>query len=311
MNPIYLKFLGQTMQSLQSLQSCTNFGGWDIPKRQPSKSDIEFSQQQPIRWLSTLVVPDAKLIFCPQYKVGTNEFLRLLRVLDGQDYNTMGSKHYIVGKNSLKIAYNLTLLREFRHDALQMMFDSDWAKLVIVRDPLDRLRSAYFDKIRRRHPDQKVFAKALNVPVPVLRSLTFADFVRRVDAQMKRNVTNVHWQKQAQACGLTHFKKCYQYVLHMGLDKSTHPVLRDCVLRIMGSRVSKSKLSTLQNIVVSDKIKSKLHKHQTDSNFKILDDIYDMATCKRALRIYAEDYDLFSLPRPACHETSPRVRWPV
>ena len=256
------------------------------------------------------MIPDAKLIFCPQYKVGTNEYMRLLRWLDGQDYNVFNpyNQSHSAGRN----VFNLTELNAYSYEAaLQMMFDSDWAKLVVVRDPLDRLRSAYFDKIRRRHKNPQQFATALNMPIPALWNLSFAAFVRRVDAQLKRKVVNIHWMPQAQACNLTRFKKYYQYVLPLGLDKSSHPMVRDCVLGIMRSRVSMSKLSALQHLVVADSIKGKLHKHQTNSSLEIFDEIYDKDTCKLALRIYAEDYDLFSLPRPTCHDTPPRVRWTV
>ena len=115
---------------------------------------------------------------------------------------------------------------------------------------------------------------------------------------------------QAQQCGLEYFKK-YYYVMYMGIDKTTHPALRDCVLRTMTSRMNKSKLSTLQHIVVSNKTQSRLQAHETDSSLEKMDDIYDEATCNIALRIYTEDYYLFSLPRPTCHKTSPHVRWPV
>ncbi|CAE7368169.1 unnamed protein product [Symbiodinium natans] len=262
------KFLGQT------LHGCTNYGSRDVPRGPPSQSDIGFSKQLPAHWLRTIVIPDAKLIFCPQYKVGTREYLRLLQWLDGQDYNRRPQEQtHSVRRNS----FNLTELEEFGNEAaLRMMFDSDWAKLVVVRDPLDRLRSAYFDKIRREKAPTK-FAKALNVPVQALKNLSFAAFVRRVGAQMKRKVANIHWGMQAQACGLRRFKKCYQYVLHMGLDKGTHPMLRDCVLRIMVSRRSDSKLPTPQDIVASDTTKGILQRHQTDSSLDIFDKIYDKA----------------------------------
>ena len=313
--PSFLRFIGQKLQSkrasfasgsVQQAGQCSNFG--ISFRKKHTQSEISLSQL-PAGWSQApFVVPDAKLIFCPQFKVGTTEFVRLLRWVDGQDYNV--HPHFKVGDRW----GNLTTLADFGPKAaLQMMLDSAWIKLVIVRDPLDRLRSAYLDKIKGKHSktSQREFADALNVRIPTLSKLSFAAFVRRVEAQMKKNVSNVHWRMQAQRCGLEHFKKYYQYVLHMGLDKTTHPALRDCVLRAMTSRMNKSKLSTLQHIVVSDETRSRLQAHETDSSLEKMDEIYDEATCNIALRIYTEDYDLFSLPRPTCHKTSPHVRWPV
>ena len=313
--PSFLRFIGQKLQpkrasfasdSVQQAGQCSNFG--ISFRKKHTQSEISFSQL-PARWQAPFVVPDAKLIFCPQFKVGTTEFMRLLRWLDGQDYNV--HPHFQVENRP----GNLTTLENFgQKAALQMMLDSAWIKLVVVRDPLDRLRSAYLDKIkgaakRSEHSQQKL-AHALNVRIPTLSNLSFAAFVRRVEAQMKKNVFNVHWSPQAQQCGLEHFKK-YYYVLHMGLDKTTHPALRDCVLRTMTGRMNKSKLSTLQHIVVSNETRSRLQAHETDSSLENIDGIYDEATCNIALRIYTEDYDFFSLPRPTCHKTSPHVRWPV
>ena len=191
--PSFLRFIGQKLRSkrasfasgsVQQAGQCSNFG--ISFRKKHTQSEISLSQL-PAGWSQApFVVPDAKLIFCPQFKVGTTEFMRLLRWLDGQDYNV--HPHFQVeGRPG-----NLTTLADFEMKAaLEMMLDSAWIKLVVVRDPLHRLRSAYLDKIKivaangSKHIQEK-YADALNVRIPTLSNLSFATFVRRVEAQMKK-----------------------------------------------------------------------------------------------------------------------------
>ena len=54
-----------------------------------------------------------------------------------------------------------------RSQALRMMFDSSWTKLVLLRDPLDRLRSVFVSKVNNEKPQPRAaleeLAKGLNV----------------------------------------------------------------------------------------------------------------------------------------------------
>ena len=193
---------------------CENFKR-KVTSKEPSKLDLWYGEHAE-RWRDAYVVPDAKVIFCQIHKVGSTKWLRLLRWLDGQDYNAF--PHLWVGTRP----GNLSTLRHYpKREALEMMFDPKWTKIVVVRDPLDRLRSAYFSKVNTstKHPNSSLeqIAQPLNVPIERLKELSFDDFVTRVEAGIREeHVSNLHWRPQTEACSLGHFQKCYQYVTWLG-----------------------------------------------------------------------------------------------
>lgn len=275
------------------------------PSRAPEKFDRIYGQHSS-RWLDAYVIPDAQVIFCQIHKVGSTKWLRLLRWLDGQDYNMF--PHWWFGNRP----GNLTTLRHLgRKRALEMMFDPNWTKIVAIRDPLDRLRSAYFSKVARSWPlpneSAAVFARELNVTIEGLRTVSFADFLVRVENLMREHsFADPHWRKQSDACSLGHFKKCYDYVMFMDRDKSTHKELANCAMQAMLSKMSESNKHRLQNITETDHTKAAEREHRTDSTH----DVWDFDLCRRALLLYTDDYNLFPIPRPTCHRDPPYVRWP-
>ena len=289
----------------------------EAPKRKLQCSDYEqraakvpdefdsYYAKQAEKWLDAYVVPGANLIFCQVHKVGSTKWLRLLRWLDGQDYNQF--PHLWWGDRPA----NLSTLRHYgKPRALEMMFDPNWTKIVAVRDPLDRLRSAYFSKVNRSRPlpnvSAQVFADVLKVPLARLRSLSFEEFLVRVENGMREhNMADLHWRKQSTACSLGHFKKCYQHTFFMDRDKSTHDALGDCVLQVMLSKMSESDRRNLKSLNVTAETKTDEQEHMTQSA-----DVYDYQRCVKALELYAEDYHVFSIPRPTCHKDPPHVRWP-
>ena len=154
-----------------SESKCSKYRQRAVASEQEELNDFYYGQQAG-RWLDAYVIPDAHLIFCQIHKVGSTKWLRLLRWLDGQDYNAF--PHLWYGDKP----GNLTTLRHLgRKRALEMMFDPNWTKIVAIRDPLDRLRSAYFSKVARSSPlspeSAAVFARELNVSIEGLLTLSF------------------------------------------------------------------------------------------------------------------------------------------
>ncbi|CAK9071237.1 unnamed protein product [Durusdinium trenchii] len=250
--------------------------------------DIWYSEHSD-RWLNAFVVPEENLIFCQIQKVDSADWFAVLRWLNqGQ---------------------NLTTLRDYeRGEALRMMFDPNWTKLAVVRDPLDRLLAAFSTKVNTEKPPNKNItaevARVLNVPWHRLRKrkVTFPEFVVRVAAGIReRLVVSDFWRKQAEFCSLGHFKKTYQYVMYMDRRKEFHPYLHDCALLAMTGQMSHSKLKKLEKVAADRRV-------QPSSGKKLKE--YDEVACEVALHLYAEDYETFSLPKPTCHSESPHVRYP-
>ena len=106
--------------------------------------------------------------------------------------------------------------------AKEMLEDPSWTKAVIFRNPLERLVSAYQDKIVRKSYTQKIFGIGTmadeNRPV-----LSFSEFVDKVtnSSDPESNCTypmglsactDPHWKPQLMMCGLDYFLPKFDFV---------------------------------------------------------------------------------------------------
>lgn len=183
--------------------------------------------------------PEGKLAFCGVPKAGITQWLQFLRF-------TLGAKDYQVRLESASSTIQIrTLIMSlpgrcqsepyYKYDAMYLSFDKlrpkvqrniwynddSWTKAILIREPAERLLSAYLDKIKSNKPtDNRPFGP----------NVTFAEFI---DIIAMKNITknddykvftglswntDPHWRPQAWSCGLSDFLPRFDYV--GGLDKA-------------------------------------------------------------------------------------------
>jgi len=135
-----------------------------------------------------------RLLFCMIPKNACTEFLSLVMRLDG-----FGAKHWnptAFHRQQLDVHYDSS--REslfFRHmdrSNLQNILRSEaWVRAVVLRDPADRLLSAYYSKVVRGYYGDLY-----------PHNLSIADFVSRLEEQGLDEQTDPHFRPQSYLCGL-------------------------------------------------------------------------------------------------------------
>jgi hypothetical protein len=161
-------------------------------------------------------IPQAKLIFCGIPKVGVSEWVKFFRhVMGAKDYLSL--PHY----KRDRTYFFVTSLEPSR--AEQIINDPTWTKAVFIRNPLDRLLSAYMDKILGQAYTQKTFHIGnLSDPVETRPVLSFAEFVDKIantshstnctDPTGLRACTDPHWKPQLMTCGLDYLLPKFDFV---------------------------------------------------------------------------------------------------
>ena len=127
-------------QAQQQLFAPATSGRRSIRSRPNQKNGAAFS-------LMRLVVsPHHRLAYCPIEKAGESRFIRLiLRAFSGRtEADSFGVLQRAMDKGRLPGMPGLSLSTQ-----MQLISCSDWIKVVVVRDPLERLLSGYLDKCGR------------------------------------------------------------------------------------------------------------------------------------------------------------------
>ena len=254
---------------------------------------------------SAFVLPAHRLVFCAIAKAGSTAWLRFLRRLSG-DAEWLGSPHFVSEQGRVA---NLTQIRHFTHrqEREAMLVSPDWVRVVVVRDPAERLLSAYLDKVRK-HKDSTFqlhrYARNLRLGdgAPVeqqLGNLSFAEFVDRVTRNLDLRIRlDEHWAPQSSSCGLSDLVSRYHVIVH---DRQ-HPQQRQlaCVMALMEGRgrwsLSRASARDLQNTFGSP-TRARRAEHATDASAK-LRAFYDTALLRRVVAAYAKDYAVFGLTTP-------------
>eukprot|EP00438_Fugacium_kawagutii_P009607 Skav233936 [mRNA] locus=scaffold2178:31351:31932:- [translate_table: standard] len=190
-----------------------------------------------------------------------------------------------------------------QQEAEAILFDHSWTKIAVVRDPLDRLVSSYSDKLTKISTKGTSLLKSLDLSDQIFLNTSFEDFVTRVGRTVIDNTEfeNEHWIRQSRACGLEHFYEHYHYIFYMPPDKQKYEQLTAAVLETIKERSPKR--STILNFSETER-SAKGHPSNHASA------IMTQNACKKALRLYAQDYELFGMPRPVCLPDFPYVQWP-
>lgn len=91
-----------------------------------------------------IVIESHKLLFFHVPKCGSTQFLQLFKRMNGaSDWNTeLDGRLHISLTNGLKYIGSYPLEKQ-----VEMMQSPEWTKAIFVRDPIERLISAYIDKV--------------------------------------------------------------------------------------------------------------------------------------------------------------------
>ena len=164
-------------------------------------------------------IPKAKLIFCGVPKVGISEWIKFFRYVYGaKDYLSL--PHFKLDRTEL-VATSLP-----KSKLEELLKDPTWTKAVFLRNPYDRLLSAYSDKIVKHSYTQSVFGIGdKNLPENERPILNFSDFVDLVTDETAMNdctdpkglkpCTDPHWRPQLLTCGLDYVLPHFDFIGNM------------------------------------------------------------------------------------------------
>lgn len=143
-----------------------------------------------------LLFPRSQLAFCGIPKVGITQWIQFLRF-------TLGAKDYQALPYAKKdiSPFSFDRLMPSRQDEIW----SNWTKAVFLRDPAERLLSAYLDKVETIH--NVTFEQFVN-------SIVLPHRTRRPD-RIRMGLhwwTDPHWRPQAWSCGLSEHLPDFDFV---------------------------------------------------------------------------------------------------
>jgi hypothetical protein len=236
---------------------------------------------QSVKYTNLKYMAKEKLLFCLIPKVASSSFLRLfsriaglplkdskaqlrLGVADARDIEALRQGRYrtLSSFDSL-VASNLSL-------AYQALNSPAWTRVAVLRDPAERLLSAYLDKIQATTAFSRhkllVYADILGVaaglppdaPVSAveqaLRGVSFAEFVDQVARRGSERpaVWNPHWRPQSDFCGLRQIAPRLDMVMVLNRNSSTTTQFIRCLFsslvrkRRMDSDVNELKYTSMR-----------------------------------------------------------------
>ena len=148
-------------------------------------------------------MPKAKLIFCGIPKNGITEWLKFFRFM-------IGAKDYLAYPHFKKDLYEFHLMRLPASKAAQLLSDPTWTKAVIFRNPVDRLLSAFLNKILKQKDG--------------FQDYNTTDFSELIDKLSTNNsdcrnpglgvhrCTDPHFAAQVHACALDSHLPIYDFI---------------------------------------------------------------------------------------------------
>ncbi|XP_029454477.1 carbohydrate sulfotransferase 11-like isoform X1 [Rhinatrema bivittatum] len=137
-----------------------------------------------------------RLIFCSIPKVGCSNWLRILLILQ-KNLSSELTKESINRNELLKYIHTTPLLIKLNRypSTLQQELLSNYTKVMVTRDPFERLVSAYRNKIL--HGVQS-FMKLIKAAFPKSsNNVTFQEFVNFI---LQEKLNNNHWRPMYKLC---------------------------------------------------------------------------------------------------------------
>lgn len=153
-------------------------------------------------------LPEVKLLFCGIPKVGISEFIKFFRF-------SYGAKDYLSFSHFKADRHQFLLKNVGLEKAKELLSDPTWTKAVFIRDPAERLLSAYLNKIKGGGYTQKYF----HIGQPPYK-LNFSEFVDLIsvpdtdcsDPRGLKTCTDPHWKPQIMTCGLDYLLPYMDFV---------------------------------------------------------------------------------------------------
>ena len=264
-----------------------------------------------------LVSPSHRLVLCPIEKNALSQWIDLFFELTGP----RASRNFI---SWVKASRNRGL-PSFEGVPLGMraavLACDSWTKVVVVRDPLERLLSAYLDKCV--HAPQRPHAKhcvGFADKVPTFAQLVdtlFRIYTRGIS--MRRpykphehfwfhalNLVDVHFAPQQVFCGLGPGSSGYLLGREGMLTRYHHvirmssPDFHDDVYRLFDT------LGVPANLTRAHLPRVAATAHRTGASQKLQQFFNDSRLTWQALQIFESDYETFQMPRPAWAESLAR-----
>ena len=229
---------------------------------------------------------------------------------DGRD--VFMSLRWAVQQRELPVLQALDVL-----DAARALECRDWKRAVVVRDPLERLLSAFIDKCVKGRQKRRHCPNFWRKPPASFRA--FVDKLTPEDVA----AGDFHFRQQARFCGLSSSGGDAQGAPSMKLRVSLRMVhgkgtqwkpwtgpaqlpLYTYVLRLSEGSFEQQVLGMARQLHIDSATLRRLmpnvsRKHVWHRTGAAKQQLrwYTRATAERALALYKADYDLFGLPRPS------------
>ncbi|XP_005280054.1 carbohydrate sulfotransferase 9 [Chrysemys picta bellii] len=158
-----------------------------------------------VRMVSRIYVEDRhKILYCEVPKAGCSNWKRILMVLNG-----LASSAYSISHDAVHYGKHLKKLDSYDLKGIQTRLNT-YTKTIFVRDPMERLVSAFRDKFE--HPNSyyhPVFGKAiikkyrLNAHEEALKTgsgVKFKEFVRYLLDSQRPVGMDIHWEQISRLC---------------------------------------------------------------------------------------------------------------
>ncbi|XP_059507544.1 carbohydrate sulfotransferase 8-like isoform X2 [Stegostoma tigrinum] len=223
-----------------------------------------------------------RLLYCEVPKAGCSNWKRVLMVLGGQAQTTAQIEHQAAHyRNSLR------RLDSFDREGVRLRLQT-YTKLLFVREPLERLVSAFRDKFERPNAYyQPLFGSAIiaryrpNATAQAVRTgsgVTFPEFVRYLLDPARPLGMDIHWEPASRLCSPCRIR--YDFIGRFERLGSE----ADVALRLLGAprnlRFPRGRPSTGPGL-------SRRYLSQLSPGDRL-----------RAFHFYRSDYALFNFPRP-------------
>lgn len=227
-----------------------------------------------------------KFVFCETPKVACSGFKRLFRRLSGHaDYNVQEPWIHDPRQNGI-----IRLNDVGKDAAFEIMKDPAWTKAVFIRDPLERLLSAYLDKCRE--PVETRY----DIHCPFAGSVSFADFVWHIvqEGQDHKKFASMdeHWRPQHLNCDLREWIPHYQFQGNFShLHAHTKYLLQGLGLY---EEYGRGWGPTGGELFAEDLEAHRTNASDAGEHLKY----YTRELADMVARFYRKDYQLFALPMP-------------
>jgi len=264
-------------------------------RRDASQSPLNAKQRLGVQKAHSreLFSPRHRLVFCPIEKVTSTAWIKIIslaatgRPMSYRETNEARGRGTLPALNALPI-----------EQQLHAIHCDDFVKVVVVRDPLERLLSAYLDKCHHTphgpgHIQQHCTKLQKEGRVPRFDEVV-SNLAARADAGEDLCGENQHFAPQVCFCGLSDSRNTgagavarYQHVLHM--SSATFVEDAHSLLRLLG-------LGRIASMYLPKFTAGSGHRTNTSRH---IEEYFTPTTVRAALRAFRRDYETFSMPRPA------------